>query len=116
MRFQQEVGAEELASAPIPDKVIRGATDHPSQVRHTTQGRDSLPPLATDMNRDYIDWLTSLPCNRGIRDRQVNVWMAGYASLSTEIDLPRYEEWQQELIQRDALDGVMPRLWHWVRR
>ncbi len=68
------------------------------------------------MNRDYIDWLTSLPCNRRIRDRQVNVWMAGYASLPTEIDLPRYEEWQQELIQRDAPDGVMPRLWHWVRR
>ena len=32
LRFQQEVGAEELASDPIPDKVIRGATAHPSQV------------------------------------------------------------------------------------
>jgi hypothetical protein len=39
------------------------------------------------MNRDYIDWLTSLPNNRGVRDRQINVWMLGYAPLPDEIDL-----------------------------
>ena len=30
-------------------------------------------------------------------------------------DLPRYEEIQQEWNQRDCPDGVMSRLWRWVR-
>ena len=47
------------------------------------------------MNRDYIDWLTSLPNNRGVRDRQINVWMVGYAPLTDEIDLEHCEEMQQ---------------------
>ena len=46
------------------------------------------------MNRDYIHWLESLPCNRGIRDRQVNVWMSGYAPLPDEIDLEHSREMQ----------------------
>ena len=48
------------------------------------------------MNRDYIDWLTSLPNNRGVRDRQINVWMSGYAPLLEEIDLQHCEEMQQQ--------------------
>jgi len=31
--------------------------------------------------------------------------------LPEEIDPPHYEEWQQELNQRDCRDGVMSRLW-----
>ena len=47
------------------------------------------------MNRDYINWLESLPCNRGIRDRQVNVWMAGYAPLPEETDLEHARKMQE---------------------
>ena len=28
------------------------------------------------MNRDYIDWLETLPCNR--KPQKVNVWMGGW--------------------------------------
>ena len=66
------------------------------------------------MNRDYIDWLESLPCNQHSHHLKVNQWMSDWAPLPTEIDLPRYEEWQQELNQRDSRDGVMSRLWRWV--
>ena len=66
------------------------------------------------MNRDYIDWLESLPCNQHRQHHKVNQWMRNWAPLPTEIDLPRYEEWQQELNQRDSRDGVMSRLWRWV--
>lgn len=62
------------------------------------------------MNRDYINWLETLPCNQHRQRRKVNEWMGGWAPLLTEIDLPRYEEWQQELNQRDCRDGVMSRL------
>ena len=66
------------------------------------------------MNRDYIDWLETLPCNR--KPQKVNVWMGEWAPLPEEIDLPRYEEIQQEWNQRDCRDGVMSRLWRWVKR
>lgn len=68
------------------------------------------------MDRAYIEWLESLPCNQHRQRRKVNEWMGGWAPLPTEIDLPTYEEWQQELIQRDAPDGVMGRLRRWVSR
>jgi hypothetical protein len=68
------------------------------------------------MNRDYIDWLTSLPNNRGVRSRQVNVWMAGYAPLPDEIDLQHCEEMQQRWVVRDCPDSVLGRLWRWVSR
>ena len=41
------------------------------------------------MNRDYINWLETLPCNR--KPQKVNVWMGGWAPLPEEIDLPAYE-------------------------
>ena len=63
------------------------------------------------MNRDYIDWLESLPCNQHRQLRKVNEWMSEWAPLPTEIDLPRYEEIQQEWNQRDCPNGVMSRLW-----
>ena len=63
------------------------------------------------MNRDYIDWLTSLPNNRGVRDRQINVWMSGYAPLPEEIDLQHCEKMQQRCVVRDCPDGVLGMLW-----
>ena len=41
--------------------------------------------------------------------------MGSWAPLPDEIDLPRYEEIQQEWNQRDCPDGVMSRLRHWVK-
>ena len=61
------------------------------------------------MNRDYNHWLEMLPCNR--KPQKVNVWMGSWAPLPKEIDLPAYEEIQQEWNQRDCRDGVMSRLW-----
>ena len=31
------------------------------------------------MNRDYINWLETLPCNR--KTQKVNTWMGGWAPL-----------------------------------
>ena len=42
------------------------------------------------MNRDYINWLDTLPCNRNTQ--KVNAWMGGWAPLPGEVDLPAYEE------------------------
>ena len=52
------------------------------------------------MNRDYLNWLETLPCNR--KPQKVNVWMGGWAPLPEHVDLPRYEEIQQEWNQRDC--------------
>ena len=38
------------------------------------------------MNRDYLNWLETLPCNR--KPQKVNVWMSERAPLPEEIDLP----------------------------
>ena len=37
------------------------------------------------MNRDYIDWLESLPCNQHRQHHKVNQWMSDWAPLPTEI-------------------------------
>ena len=63
------------------------------------------------MNRDYIDWLETLPCNR--KPQKANQWMSEWAPLPEHVDLPRYEEIQHEWNQRDCRDGVMSRLWRW---
>ena len=65
------------------------------------------------MNRDYIEWLESLPCNR--KPQKVNVWMGGWAPLPEEIDLADCEAWQNREIQRNH-NGFVARLWRWVRR
>ena len=44
------------------------------------------------MNRDYINWLETLPCNR--KPQKVNVWMGSWAPLPENVDLPCYEAWQ----------------------
>ena len=65
------------------------------------------------MNRDYINWLETLPCNR--KPQKVNVWMGGWAPLPEEIDLPAYEAWQDREIQRNTR-ALMARLRRLVRR
>ena len=51
------------------------------------------------MNRDYINWLETLPCN--LNPEKVNVWMGSWAPLPEEIDLPAYEDWQDRENQRN---------------
>ena len=63
------------------------------------------------MNRDYIDWLETLPCNR--KPQKVNAWMGEWASLPENVDLPCYEAWQDLKIQRNH-SGLVARLWRWV--
>ena len=58
------------------------------------------------MNRDYINWLETLPCNR--KPQRINTWMGDWAPLPEEIDLPLYEDWQDREIQRNPR-GVMSR-------
>ena len=65
------------------------------------------------MNRDYINWLETLPCNR--KPQKVNVWRGGWAPLPEEIDLPAYEAWQDREIQRNPR-ALMARLRRLVRR
>ena len=50
------------------------------------------------MNRDYITWLETLPCNR--KPQKVNVWMGSWAPLPENVDLPCYEAWQNRENQR----------------
>ena len=64
------------------------------------------------MNRDYIDWLETLPCSR--KRQPINTWMGGWAPLPEEIDLPAYEDWQDREMQRNP-KGLMALLWRWVR-
>ena len=61
------------------------------------------------MNRDQIEWLETLPCNR--KPQKVNVLMGEWAPLPEHVDLTRYEEIPQEWNQRDCSDSVMSRLW-----
>ena len=63
------------------------------------------------MNRDYINWLETLPCN--LNPEKVNVWMGSWAPLPEEIDLPAYEDWQDREMQRNP-KGLMSRLQRWV--
>ena len=65
------------------------------------------------MNRDYFNWLEALLCNR--RAPKVNQWMGGWAPLPEEIDLPRYEDWQDREDQRNP-KSLMSRLWRRASR
>ena len=44
------------------------------------------------MNRDYIDLLETLPCNR--KPQKTNQWMSEWAPLPEHVDLPCHEEIQ----------------------
>ena len=65
------------------------------------------------MNRDYIDWLETLPCNR--KPQKVNMWMGSWAPLPEEIDLSSYSDWQDREIERNP-KGLMSRLRGLVKR
>ena len=90
--------------------------DHPSQAHHLCgQVSTQFITLITfaaqqQMDRDYIDWLSSLPCNQ--RAPKINTWMGGWAPLPEEIDLPAYEDWQDRENQRNP-KGLMARLRRW---
>ena len=61
------------------------------------------------MNRDYINWLETLPCN--LNPEKVNVWMGSWAPLPEEIDLLVYKDREN---QRNP-KGVMSRMRRWIR-
>ena len=63
------------------------------------------------MNRDYINWLETLPCN--LNPEKVNVWIGSWAPLPEEIDLPAYEDWQDRENHLNP-KGLMSRLRRWV--
>ena len=63
------------------------------------------------MDRDYINWLETLPCNR--KPQKINTWMGGWAPLPEEIDLADCEAWQDREIQRNH-SVFVARLWRWV--
>ena len=65
------------------------------------------------MNRDYINWLETLPCN--LNPEKVNVWMGSWAPLPEEIDLADCDSWQDREIQRNH-SGFVACLWRWVKR
>ena len=65
------------------------------------------------MNRDYIDCLETLPCNR--KPDRINSWMGGWAPLPEEIDLSAYEAWQDREMQRNR-NGFVARLWRWISK
>ena len=65
------------------------------------------------MNRDYINWLETLPCNR--KPQKVNAWMGKWAPLPEEIDLSSCSDWQDREIQRNP-KGLMSRLRGLVKR
>ena len=64
------------------------------------------------MNRDYIDWLETLHCNR--KPQKANQWMSEWAPLPEEIDLSSYSDWQEREIQRNH-NGFLDLLWRWLR-
>ena len=64
------------------------------------------------MNRDYINWLETLPCNR--KPQKINTWMGGWAPLPEEIDLSSYSDWQNRENHRNP-SGLMARLWRLIR-
>ena len=95
----------------------KSKANHPSQAHHLCgQVSTQFITLITfaaqqQMDRDYIDWLSSLPCNQ--RAPKINTWMGGWAPLPEEIDLPAYEDWQDSEIQRNH-NGFVARLWRWA--
>ena len=64
------------------------------------------------MNRDYINWLETLPCNR--KRQPINTWKGSWAPLPEEIDLPTYDDCQDREMQRNP-KGLMARLQRWIK-
>ena len=61
------------------------------------------------MNSDYVEWLKSLPVNRG----QSRSWVGVY---STEEAADTFEQWQARINANDAPQGVIARWMAWLNR
>jgi hypothetical protein len=61
------------------------------------------------MNRSYIEWLKTLPCNRP----QPKNWVG--IAYEYEYEIMPFEEWQQRALQTDARHGVFARLLQWLK-
>ena len=59
------------------------------------------------MNRDYINWLESLPCNR----KRSRSWVGVYQQDDYN---QTFEQWQERITQRDAPRGVIARWMNWL--
>ena len=59
------------------------------------------------MNSDYIEWLKSLPVNRG----PSRSWVGVYA---VEEPTETFEQWQARINANDAPQGVIARWMAWV--
>ena len=60
------------------------------------------------LSRRYLDWLASLPINRGSRKTS---WVGVYR---TDDSYEPFEAWQVRLSQRDAPRGVIARWLRWL--
>lgn len=61
------------------------------------------------MDRRYLDWLSQLPINRGVRPRRS--WVGVF---SVDEGFESFEAWQQRMIERDAPRGVIARWKRWM--
>ena len=59
------------------------------------------------MDRDYVEWLQSLPVNR----KQSRSWVGVY---SVEETAETFEQWQARINAQDAPRGVIARWWGWL--
>ena len=59
------------------------------------------------MNREYIEWLKSLPVNRGPSRSWVGVY-------SVEEEFEPFHEWQARISAQDAPQGVIAKWMAWL--
>ena len=84
--FSSRVSCVTLASSGQGDPPCTSQADYPSQAHHLSEQVSAevitlltftAPQL---MDRDYIDWLEMLPCNR--KPQKVNQWMGEWAAIA----------------------------------
>ena len=63
------------------------------------------------MDRRYLQWLASLPCNR-TAGRSGRSWVGVYSTVDDSFE--PYEAWQARIIERDAQRGVLARWKRWM--
>ena len=105
--------ASQLRPISAQGDLVSRRADPPSQDRRSLGYLVSSPKLATDHESRLHQLAGDVPCNRKLH--KANQWMSEWAPLPEYVDLPRYEEFQQQWNQRDCPDVVMSRLWRWVR-
>lgn len=60
------------------------------------------------LSRRYLDWLASLPINRGSRKTS---WVGVYRS---DDSFEPFEQWQARIVARDAQRGVIAGWLRWM--